>query len=373
MNSELYIGLMSGTSMDAVDCALVDLGAPDNNYLLDFINVDLPASLRTQLETLCHQPEISLRLLGETDIAMAELFASAALSIIEKNQLNSSQIHAIGSHGQTVYHQPPGQGKHPFSLQIADPNTISALTGITTVADFRRKDMALGGQGAPLLPLFHHHLFNSIESNRIILNIGGMANITLLRRDDANVVGFDTGPGNILLDGWIHAQQGHLLDHEGSWAASGNVNQDFLAFLLEDTYFATPAPKSTGREYFNLDWLNRQIEHFGRQLDEADIQATLCVLTSRTVADAITNLLPDGEVIVCGGGAANKQLMHNLSEDLSSFRVSASDSYGINSSALEAVAFAWFAKQTLNRTPLDLSQITGSSRPTILGGIYYAE
>lgn len=373
MSSELFIGLMSGTSMDAVDCALVDLGVSDSNYLLDFITVELPAEFRAQLEVLCQQPRISLRQLGEADITMAELFASAALSIIEKNQLSREQIHAIGSHGQTIYHQPPGQGTSPFTLQIADPSTISALTGITTVADFRRKDMALGGQGAPLLPLFHRHLFSRADTDRIVLNLGGMANITLLRRDDANIVGFDTGPGNILMDCWIQDQHAHAFDRDGLWAASGKINQDFLNFMLEDSYFRLPPPKSTGREYFNLVWLQKQIGHFGKQLDAADIQATLSALTSKSVAEAVKGLQADGEVIVCGGGAANKQLMKNLDEDLKNFSVKPSDDFGVNSSALEAVAFAWFAKHTLNKTPLDFTQITGSSRPTILGGIYYAE
>ena len=373
MSSELFIGLMSGTSMDAVDCALVDLGQTDSNYLLDFITVELPAELRAQLEVLCHQPLIPLRQLGEADIAMAELFASAALSIIEKNQLGREQIHAIGSHGQTIYHQPPGRGIRPFTLQIADPSTISARTGITTVADFRPKDMALGGQGAPLLPLFHQHLFSQSDNDRIILNLGGMANITLLRCDDANILGFDTGPGNILMDCWIRDQHALAFDRDGRWAASGKINQDFLAFMLEDSYFRLPPPKSTGREYFNLAWLQKQIGHFGKQLAAEDIQATLSALTSKSVAEAVKVLQSEGEVIVCGGGAANKQLMQNLDNDLVNFSVRPSDDFGVNSSALEAVAFAWFAKQTLNRIPLDFTQITGSSRPAILGGIYYAE
>ncbi len=372
MSSELFIGLMSGTSMDAVDCALVDLGNKPKDYLLDFINVDIPAMLKSNLQSLCHEQLVSLRLLGETDSAIAELFASAAMAILEKNQISAHQIRAIGSHGQTIYHQPPVLDEHAFTLQIADPNRISVLTGITAVADFRRKDIALGGQGAPLLPVFHQHLFGNTQNSRIILNIGGMANITLLRQDDPHLIGFDTGPGNILLDSWIQAQQDLPYDDHGAWAASGSSQHDLLSFLLEDPYFSSPPPKSTGREYFNLSWLRKHLEHFGKEISAQDVQATLVSLSSKSISAAIRDVLDTGEVIVCGGGASNNFLMQQLQEDLSGFKLASSDNFGVNSNALEALAFAWFAKQTLDQNALDLSKVTGASRPAILGGIYYA-
>jgi anhydro-N-acetylmuramic acid kinase len=361
---------MSGTSMDAVDCVLADIS--DEINVIDFINVDIPAELKNYILTLCQQSGDNLiKTLGETDIALGRLFASSAISILEKNQIGADQIQAIGSHGQTVYHQPPGQSEYPFSLQIADPNTIAVLTGITTVADFRRKDMALGGQGAPLLPIFHQHLFSSPETDRIILNIGGMANITLLRKDDKHITGFDTGPGNILLDTWIQENLNQQFDDNGDWAAGGKSNAELLEFMLEDPYFATPPPKSTGREYFNKQWLERVLKDFAKDISAQDVQATLVELTAISIAQAITNLITNGELIVCGGGARNKQLITCLENQLETFKVTNTNAYGVNADALEALAFAWFAKQTLQNQALDFTSITGSSRPHVVGGIYY--
>jgi anhydro-N-acetylmuramic acid kinase len=373
MSSELFIGLMSGTSMDAIDCALVDLNNKPQNYLLDFINVEIPTKLKINLQNLCNEPKVSLRLLGETDSAMAEIFASAASAILEKNHIAAHQIRAIGSHGQTIYHQPPGQGEYAFSMQIADPNRISASTGITTVADFRRKDIAMGGQGAPLLPVFHQHLFGNTQKNRIILNIGGMANITIMRKNEQKIIGFDTGPGNILLDSWIQAQKKIPYDDQGAWAASGDCQPHLLSFLLEDLYFSKPPPKSTGREYFNLNWLRKYLEDFGKEISAQDIQATLVSLSSKSISMAIRELVDTGEVIACGGGASNTFLMQKLHEDLPGFILGTSDDFGVNSNALEALAFAWFAKQTLDQAVLDFRKVTGASRPAILGGIYYGE
>ncbi len=373
MSSNLFIGLMSGTSMDAVDCALVDLSSNRTPGLLDFINVEIDPKLKQKLVILCHEASVPLTLLGECDVAMGRLFASAAQSIIEKNQLQPGQVSAIGSHGQTVYHQPPGKADLAFSLQIADPNTIAALTGITTVADFRRKDMAYGGQGAPLLPAYHQHLFKSSACDRIILNIGGMANITLLRKDDPNIVGFDTGPGNILLDCWIQKHKGQDYDQQGQWAATGSSDTAFLDFLIEDSYFASPPPKSTGREYFNLQWLEKQLDNYGHELAPEDVQSSLIDLTASSISKAIQQLISKGEVLVCGGGARNTRLMQSLKSHLQSFTVTDTNELGINSDALEAIAFAWFAKQTLEHKAIDLSNITGSTQPAILGGVYYAE
>ena len=372
MSSQLYIGLMSGTSMDAVDCVLTDLS--NVGKVIDFINVDIPTELKQDILSLCQEDgKNQIKKLGETDVALGKLFASAAISIMEKNQINYEQIQAIGSHGQTIRHQPPGQSENAFSIQIADPNTIAALTGITTVADFRRKDIALGGQGAPLLPAFHQRIFQSTDTDRIILNIGGMANITLLSKDDNQITGFDTGPGNILLDSWVNQNLNQNFDANGDWAASGESNSELLGFMLDDSYFSTPPPKSTGREYFNKQWTDNILSDYSKEITPQDVQATLSELTALSITQAIKNLLDTGEVIVCGGGIRNKHLIQNLAAQLKAFEISSSNDYGIDSDALEAFAFAWFAKQCLNRKPIDFTSITGSSRPHVMGGIYYPE
>lgn len=372
MSSKLYIGLMSGTSMDALDCVLIDLSETIN--VIDFINVDIPKKLKKDILDLCQPDGVNqIKKLGETDIELGKFFASAVISILEKNQINSSQIQAIGSHGQTIRHQPPGQNNQAFTIQIADPNNIAALTGITTVADFRRKDMALGGQGAPLLPVFHQHLFNNNETDRVIVNIGGIANITLLRKDDSHIIGFDTGPGNVLLDAWVQKNLNQNFDKDGMWANSGISNPELLALMLEDSYFSSPSPKSTGREYFNSVWIEQLLADFAKDISPQDVQATLVDLTAISIARSIKDLIETGEVIICGGGTKNTKLIQSLATQLESFKVSTSNDYGIDSDALEAIAFAWFANKTLDRQALDLTSITGSSRPHVMGGIYYPD
>ncbi len=233
--------------------------------------------------------------------------------------------------------------------------------------------MALGGQGAPLLPAFHQKIFKTTETDRIILNIGGMANITLLRKDDNQITGFDTGPGNILLDSWVNNNLQQDFDANGDWAASGESNSELLALMLDDPYFSTPPPKSTGREHFNTQWINNILSTYAKEISAQDIQATLSELTALSIAQEIKGLIQAGEVIVCGGGVRNKHLMQNLTTQLEPYRVSSSNEYGFDSDALEAFAFAWFAKQCLNKEPIDFTSITGSSRPHVMGGIYYPD
>ncbi|MFL2840752.1 MAG: anhydro-N-acetylmuramic acid kinase [Pseudohongiellaceae bacterium] len=372
MSSQLYIGLISGTSMDAVDCVLADMS--DSMNVIDFINIDIQKKLKQDILDLCQENgDNQIKKLGETDVALGRLFANSAISILEKNQLSAKQIRAIGTHGQTIRHQPPEQSDNPFSIQIADPNTIATLTGITTVADFRRKDIALGGQGAPLLPAFHQYIFKNSQTDRIILNIGGMANVTVLLKDNIEITGFDTGPGNILLDSWIQENSNKSFDKNGDWAATGESDAELLKFMLDDAYFSRPAPKSTGREYFNKKWIDNILKNYAKEITAQNVQATLLNLTATSISQAIKNLIGTGEVIVCGGGVRNQQLMHYLETQLDSFKVSSSNTYGIDSDALEAFAFAWFAKQTINRKTLNFTNITGSSRPHILGGIYYPD
>lgn len=371
MASSLYIGMISGTSMDAIDCALVDF-SDSQPQQLDFITTQIPEDLRRKLLNLCEDHNAQIPLLGEADIEFAQQLALAVDHILYRNKLKPSQVAAIGSHGQTIRHQ-PGNGKTtiPFTLQIGDPNTLAELTGITTISDFRRRDMAAGGQGAPIVPAFHREIFASADKDRVILNIGGMANITVMKKR-GGVTGYDTGPGNVLMDYWIQKKQGHPYDKNGRWAASAEPNQLLLKSMLEERYFGLAPPKSTGRELFNGRWLEEKLDSMPEHVPSSDIQATLMALTVNTVQDAIMEALDTGEVIVCGGGANNTHLMESLTKALPDFDVQASNTFGVMADSVEAVAFAWLAHQTLARRPVDFTEITGSSHPVISGGIYYA-
>jgi anhydro-N-acetylmuramic acid kinase len=307
--------------------------------------------------------------MGEMDCEIGELFAATAIELLDKSRLPASRITAIGSHGQTIYHQPPTTGKHGYTQQIGDPNIIALRTGITTAADFRRKDMAAGGQGAPLVPAFHREVFCSAQKNRVIANIGGMANITVLPIR-GEVTGFDTGPGNVLLDAWIFRQLGKTYDAHGSWARQGKINTELLGHFLDDAFFKQPPPKSTGREHFNLHWLEQHIAAITASIPVPDVQATLTALTARSIADAIHTHAPvTDEVFVCGGGAHNTFLMQLLHEYLRK-PVSDTSALGIAPDWVEAAAFAWLAKQTLEGKPGNLPSVTGAKRAVVLGGIY---
>lgn len=295
-------------------------------------------------------------------------FAAAINQFLQVYNIAPAQIEAIGSHGQNIYHHP--HPPYPFTLQIGDPNTIAALTGITTVADFRRKDLAYGGQGAPLVPAFHAEIFRHPHKNRVIVNIGGIANITVLPADPTQpVIGFDTGPGNALLDSWIakHLEQTH--DHDGKWAAQGQYSETLLNALLSDPYFFHPSPKSTGREYFNLNWLKNFLPFTAKPVD---IQATLVELTARSIIDAINKHMLEGEIFVCGGGAHNAFLMQRLGSLAKNYTVSSTQTLHISPDWIEAMAFAWLAKQTLEKKPGNMPQVTGARQTAILGGIYHS-
>lgn len=359
-----FIGLLSGTSVDSVDCALVDF-SDSKPMLIATHKQDYPPKLQQALHDISeHVPSVITT--GQLDRQVGEVFGEAVNQLLARQQLQASDITAIGSHGQNIHHAP--HGETPFTWQIGDPNTIASYTNITTVADFRRKDIALGGQGAPLTPRFHQLLFQHKSKGRAIVNIGGIVNITWLPQDGADVIGFDSGPGNTLLDCWIRKHTTKIYDHDGMWAASGSVNHALLTKLLADPYFKQPYPKSTGREYFNLGWLEN---HLSDEPD-ADIQATLVELTAVTIADAI-NQLPQAvsEVFVCGGGAHNAYLMTRIAHCLEHLSVHSTNELGIDPDWIEAMAFAWFAKQTLERQPCSLPAVTGASRASVLGGIYY--
>lgn len=368
----LYVGLMSGTSMDGIDAVIVSLGAHSCEIVAAHQQA-YPGILRTQLTAASRDPgSFSVDLLGSLDHWVAECFSSAALALLATADIDKSRVCAIGSHGQTVRHQP--RATRPFTLQIGDPNIIAARTGITTVADFRRRDLAVGGEGAPLAPAFHEWLFADRKQHRAVLNIGGIANVTVLPASAGTTIGFDTGPGNTLLDAWVKENSAAEYDAAGAWAKSGNVLPALLAQLMTDPYLSASPPKSTGFEYFNLQWLRHAIDqcHLTRSLAAADIQATLAEFTALSIADAIRNHAPQSEhVFVCGGGVHNDHLLARLSENMQGIPVSSTADCGLDPDWVEAAAFAWLAMQTVLQLPGNLPSVTGASRPAVLGGIFF--
>ncbi|TKB03169.1 anhydro-N-acetylmuramic acid kinase [Alteromonas portus] len=391
-----YIGLMSGTSMDGVDAVLCDISL---NSCTTLAAHSLPYSseLLSALNALCIEGPDELNSLAIADRLVAETFAKVTLELLEQNELSASDITAIGSHGQTVRHHPNSDvlsahfaksSIRGFTCQIGDPNTIAVLTGIDVIADFRRKDIALGGQGAPLVPAFHNAVFASDDKYRALVNIGGIANISLLapKRETSSPKGFDTGPGNTLMDQWISLHLNKSFDKDGIWAATGQSHSGLLERLLLDDYFALPAPKSTGREYFNINWLSNaladyfpssaelQSEEKNNNLAPEDVQATLLSLTGSTIAQEIVKHLPKtnkeglkSEVVVCGGGAFNKVLMRYLSSALSDYVVTDSHALGIHPQHVEGAAFAWFAHAYENNIPGNVPAVTGASKAAVLG------
>ena len=365
---ELYIGLMSGTSMDAVDAALVDLSGKPR--LLASASTPYPSPLRKRLVELAQGTSDELAKLARLDAELGRLFAQAAQAVMEQGGVRPRQVTAIGSHGQTVRHYPEPEA--PSSLQIADPNIIATLTGVTTVADLRRRDMSVGGQGAPLAPIFHELVFRTRGRNRAVLNIGGIANVTVLPGDAAlPVTGFDTGPGNALMDRWAERHLKQPMDTDGRWAASGRVDERLLERLLRDPYFALPPPKSTGTSYFSPQWLDRHLKRDGRRLVRRNVQATLCELTARSIAEAVQRHAPStAEVLVCGGGAHNLALMFRLQVLLDEIPVRSTEDFGIAPAWIEAMTFAWLACRTLAGKPGNLPSVTGARDAVVLGGIY---
>ncbi len=363
----LYIGLISGTSMDGIDAALVNLGV-NSCEVVDTHAHPYPERLGTALRAAIWEPGLcTIDQLGCLDQWVGECFRDATLALLANSGADQSSITAIGSHGQTLRHQP--HAERPFTLQIGDPNIIAAGTGIATVADFRRRDIALGGEGAPLTPAFHSWLFSDDHIGRVILNIGGIANITVLNPGE-DVRGFDTGPGNTLLDAWINEQQGCAFDEGGAWAAGGECQESLLNEWLADPYFSAPPPKSTGFEYFNLAWMRST----GDAIDAIaarDIQATLARLTTRSVADAIEqNAAAASEVLVCGGGTRNDLLMKQLTDLLPGRKVRPTDEFGLDADWVEAVAFAWLARQFLDGAAGNMPSVTGAARPAVLGSLF---
>ncbi|AUU91395.1 anhydro-N-acetylmuramic acid kinase [Phytobacter diazotrophicus] len=367
MKSGRYIGVMSGTSLDGVD---VVLAAIDDKMVAQQASLTwpMPIALKEAVLSICQGQPLTLSQLGQLDTRLGKLFAEAVLALMAQEQLSAKDIVAIGCHGQTIWHEPTGDAPH--TLQIGDNNQIAALTGVTVVGDFRRRDIALGGQGAPLVPAFHHALLAHPIERRIVLNIGGIANISLLFPDKP-VRGYDTGPGNMLMDAWIWRQLGKPYDKDAQWASGGKVVLPLLQNMLSDPYFAAPAPKSTGREYFNYGWLERQLAIFPA-LDPRDVETTLVELTAVTISEQV--LLCGGceRLLVCGGGSRNPLLMARLSALLPGTEVTKTDEAGISGDDMEALAFAWLAWRTLAGLPGNLPSVTGASQASVLGAIYPA-
>lgn len=368
----LYIGLISGTSIDGIDAALINF-SNSKPTLLATHSEPIPEDIKQRIIEICTPGDNEIDKLGKLDIELGELFSKAATNLLNQSNTKASDVTAIGSHGQTVRHRPPASNaSNGFTLQIADPNTIAERTGITVVADFRRRDMAAHGQGAPFAPAFHQAIIPKNEKTVGFLNLGGIANITLIHQNTL-LYGFDTGPANGLMDTWIQRHCNKPYDHNGEWAKTGITNEKLLHQLKSDPYFIKQPPKSTGREEFNLAWLEGMLKEYGHSIADKDVQATLLQLSCTTIADAITSVSQTPNVIYyCGGGAHNTEFIESLKKHLNPIVLKSTEELGIAPDWIEACAFAWFAKQTLSKKAINLASITGSIGDRIFGGVYWA-
>ena len=363
MSERFFVGLISGTSIDGIDAALIAVQNTQHRIIKTYAHT-IPAPLRQQLHSLCQPGPNEIERMGEADTLLGREFASAAKLLLKSANIPAKRISAIGSHGQTIRHH--AQGGAPYTVQIGDPNTIAEWTGITTVADFRRRDIAAGGQGAPLVPAFHRAVFASPHECRAVINIGGIANVTYLP-PIGDTLGFDTGPGNTLMDLWVNRHLHEPFDRDGSWASTGKPVRRLLDALLDEPYLRLPAPKSTGRELFNAEWLDQYIKP---TYSPSDVQATLLELTATTIEKALRQLpVEPAHTYICGGGALNGVLMQRLRERLPC-PVDTTAILGIDPQWVEAAAFAWLAKATIDGQAGNVQSVTGALNPVILGGIY---
>lgn len=367
-----FVGLMSGTSLDAIDGVIIRIENNGGIEIISMINTPYPDSIATKLRNIISGKNKSVHEIFSLDTELGELYSATTLDLISKSGFKPIDIKAIGCHGQTIRHQP--DGKYPYSLQIGNPSVIVENCGITTVSNFRARDIAAGGQGAPLVPSFHMAVFSSPEVKRVIVNLGGIANITLLPKTKSKemVSGYDTGPGNCLLDAWHLSCKGTPIDENGAWSASGTADKKLLDALLVDSYFSKSSPKSTGTEYFNLEWLENT-SPLVTKLKAEDVQATLAELTAHSIALAIIREGYDrDEIFLCGGGVHNADLMQRISRHLSSASINTTEKLGLDPDFVEATAFAWLAWRTLEKKTGNLPAVTGARHPVILGGIFQA-
>lgn len=362
---ELYVGIMSGTSVDGIDAVLVDFDG-GNAQMIANHSQPFPNDLKRDVVALLQTFTVHLKKLGEIDHRLGMCYANCVNDLLRKANIDPQIVKAIGCHGQTIYHQP--RGKYPFTMQIGDGNLIAALTGITTITDFRRMDMAFKGGGAPLTPAFHKGFLGSDKECRAILNLGGIANVTIL--DKERVVGLDSGPANCLIDLWIQLKRGCKYDDEGLWAKSGRVDERLLENLLAEKYFSLDLPKSTGKELFNIDWLMKILESYP-DIEDEDVQATLTELTAVTVANDIKKYAHNVDgLYACGGGANNTFLLERVAHHLPGVRILTTTELGVPTQWVEAIAFAWLAMRRCNEQTGNLPQVTGANRCVVLGALY---
>jgi len=368
--SDLYIGLMSGTSLDGVDGVLADFAA-GHAQVLAHASAPLPDALRAELLALNASGPDELHRAALAANALMRIYAAVVAELLARTSVAGSAVRAVGAHGQTVRHRPQEFDGTGYTLQLCQPALLAELTGIDVVADFRSRDVAAGGQGAPLAPFFHRARFSRQGETVGVLNIGGISNVTLLR-PDGSMLGFDCGPGNALMDAWCAQHTTHPYDDGGAWAASGTVIAPLVEAMLAEPYFGKPPPKSTGRDLFSRAWLDRQLQGF-RAAAPADVQATLAELTARAcAADVLRHAPALAHLVVCGGGALNGHLMGRLAALLPATKVASSADWGLPPLQVEATAFAWLARKAVNREKLDLQSTTGAKGARVLGCVYPA-
>jgi anhydro-N-acetylmuramic acid kinase len=364
----LYIGLMSGTSVDGVDAVVMDFGSGMRS--LGHVSVSFDQTLRLSLLKLNHAGENELHLSALAANQLALIYAQAVHEVLKTVGLKPADITAIGAHGQTIRHQPGLHDGVGYTIQINNPALLAERTGIRVVADFRSRDVAAGGQGAPLVPAFHQSVFGRGDQPIAVLNLGGMANLSLLQGHQ--VTGFDCGPGNVLLDHWCQLHTGELFDKHGQWASQGQINQGLLKQMLTEPFFQLPPPKSTGRDLFHAGWLNTHLQAWAA-ISPTDVQTTLTALTAQVCANDVIRYAPQTEsLLVCGGGAYNQCLMQMLQQRLAHVKVQSTQHHGLPPLQVEAAAFAWLAHQTCQNLPGNLPAVTGAKGPRVLGCIYPA-
>ena len=372
----MFVGVMTGTSVDGLDIAAIEVDYDEKVEFIASETTDYPTDLRENLLALSQAEATSISSYGELDAALGKFIGNSVNNFLRRFGIDPKEVQAIGSHGQTIRHQPPGttdNGEQSFTLQIGDPNQIAYITKVITVADFRRMDIAAGGQGAPLVPLFHQTILKKQSSDTALVNIGGIANITYV---EEKLLGYDIGPGNCLVDAWCQRKLNKPYDDKGHWARTGKLNGQLLKRLLNEPYFYIEPPKSSGKELFNLDWLRKNaIEHQLERMSSQDIQRTLLELTAVTIAKSVKKTPKVSNVIVCGGGRRNEFLMERISsllnlEDTGGYVLDASEHWGIDGDSLEASAFAWLAFRRLNNLVGAVPSVTGAKKPSILGAVY---